>query len=192
MTFVYRFFRSGTKVIFQGDMCSHVCMHVNFVHIFIRHTCLQAPPKNWAGPGDEANISYARSTRCVAVNYEVPVTLYSVCIWAEKTSLFMSSIFRITNNSFSNKIHNPLCNPQSTLKSRNPLWNPEIHFEIQKSTLKSRNPEIHVKFRNPFWNSKSTWNPVDFEILYAETRRSGPLKLILVSLLSDYKKNAVS
>ena len=29
---------------------------------------------------------------------------------------------------------------------------------------------------------------MDFEILYAETRRSGPLKLILVSLLSDYKK----
>ena len=25
-------------------------------------------------------------------------------------------------------------------KSRNPLWNPEIHFEIQKSTLKSGNP----------------------------------------------------
>ena len=52
------------------------------------------------------------------------------------------------NNSFSNKIQNP-------------LWNVEIHFEIQKSTLKSRNPceiqksnlksEIHVKssgFRN--------------------------------------------
>ena len=93
------------------------------------------------------------------------------------------------------KSRNPLWNPEiqkSALKSRNPLWNPEIHFEIQKSTLKSRNPEIHVKFRNPFWNSKSTWNPVDFEILYAETRRSGPLKLILVSLLSDYKKNAVS
>ena len=69
---------------------------------------------------------YARSTRCVAVNYEVLVTLHSVCIWAEKTSLF--SIFRITNNSFSNKIQNP------------------IHFEIQKSTLKSRNPEIHVKY----------------------------------------------
>ena len=87
MTIVYRFFRSGTKVIFQGDMCNvmYACMLILFMHLFIRHTRLQAPPKNWAGPGDEANISYARSTRCVAVNYEVPVTLYSVCIWAEKT-----------------------------------------------------------------------------------------------------------
>ena len=63
------------------------------------------------------------------------------------------------------KSRNPLWNPEirlksrnslkiqkslekSTLKSRNPLWNPEIHFEIQKSILKS---EIHLKssgFRN--------------------------------------------
>ena len=78
-------------------------------------------------------IGYACSTRCVAVNYEVPVTLYSVCIWAEKTSLFMNSIFRINST-------------ESTLKSRNPIW-----------------------------NLKSTWNPVDFDILYAEMRRGGPL-----------------
>ena len=37
---------------------------------------------------------------------------------------------------------------------------------MQKSTLKSR---------NPIWNPISTWNPVDFEISYAETRRGGPL-----------------
>ena len=104
------------------------------------------PALNWAGPGEEANISslvypdshtkigresgyarqynisqymYARSMRCVAVNYEVPMTLYSMCIWAKKISLFMSSIFRITKQ-----------NPESTL-------NVEIRFEIQKSTLKS-------------------------------------------------------
>ena len=52
---------------------------------------------------------------------------------------------------------------KSKLKSRNPeiqAWNPEIpreiHFEIQKSILKSRNPlwnpEIHFEIRNPLWN----------------------------------------
>ena len=77
------------------------------------------------------------------------------------------------------KSRNRLEIQKSTLKSRNPLWTPEIHFEIQKSTW---NPEIHfeiqkstLKSRNPFWNPKSTWNPVDFEILYAEARRDGPL-----------------
>ena len=44
---------------------------------------------------------------------------------------------------------------KSTLKSRNPLWNPEIHFEIQKSTW---NTEIQSEIRNPReiqWISKS-------------------------------------
>ena len=67
--------------------------------------------------------------------------------------------------SFSNKIQSPLWK-----LSKNLLWNPEIcfeiSFEIQKSTLKSRNPEINMKYRNPIWNPKSTWNPVDFEISY--------------------------
>ena len=82
------------------------------------------------------------------------------------------------------------------MKSRNPRWNPEIRIENQKSMMKSRNPcwnpEIHVeiqksmlKFRNPRWNPeihkgtseirKSVWNPVDFEISYAEAGRVGPL-----------------
>ena len=43
------------------------------------------------------------------------------------------------------KSRNPLWNPEIHLKSRNPLWNPEIRFEIQKSTLKSR---------TPLWNSE--------------------------------------
>ena len=51
---------------------------------------------------------------------------------------------------------------KSTFKSKNPLSNPEIHFEIQKSVLKS---EI------------STWNPVDFKILYAEVCCGGSLGL---------------
>ena len=81
---------------------------------------------------------------------------------------------------------------KSALKSRNPLWNPEIQFEIRKSTLKSRNPfwnpKSTLKSRNPFWNPKSTWNPVDFEISYAETRRGGPLdycQVLIVALLSS-------
>ena len=58
---------------------------------------------------------------------------------------------------------------KSTLKSRNP----EIHFQIQKSTFKSRHPLL--KSRNLFWNPKSTWNPVDFEISCAVARRCRPL-----------------
>ena len=59
------------------------------------------PAQNRAGPGD----MYARSTHCVAMNCEVCVTLYSVCIWAEKTSLFMSTIFRITVFQTKSRIH---------------------------------------------------------------------------------------
>ena len=55
---------------------------------------------------------------------------------------------------------------KSTLKFWNPLWNPEIHFEIKKSTW---NTEIQSEIQ------KSTWNPVDFEISYAKTFRGGPL-----------------
>ena len=57
------------------------------------------------------------------------------------------------------KSRNPLWNPEIHLKSRNPLWNPEIHFEIQKSILKS---EIQ-------WISKSRM-PI-------EARRGGPSAL---------------
>ena len=62
-------------------------MH-KIVHIFMYVPRAQAPPKNWAGPGRGYElIHYARSTQCFAVNCEVPVTLYSVCIRAEKACL---------------------------------------------------------------------------------------------------------
>ena len=54
----------------------------------------------------------------------------------------------------------------------------EIHFEILKSTLKSRSPDIHVKYKNPIWNPKSRWNTVDFKISHAETPHGGPFELI--------------
>ena len=69
------------------------------------------------------------------------------------------------------KSRNPLWNPEIRLKSRNPsrnpLWNPEIRFEIQKFAW---NPEISreihfeiqksaLKSRNPLWNPE-----IHFEI----------------------------
>ena len=72
---------------------------------------------------------------------EVPVTLYSVSIKTERNvvywlfMIYFSCIFRRTNTG-------------DSMKSRDLLWNPEIHFEIQNSNLKS---EIHLKssgFRN--------------------------------------------
>ena len=52
-------------------------------------------------------------------------------------------------------------------KSRNPIRNPEIQLEIQKST---RNLEIHVEIR------KSTGHEMDFEISYAKLDCIGSLE----------------
>ena len=63
------------------------------------------------------------------------------------------------------KLQAPPKNPNPLWKlCTNPLWNPEIHFEIQKSNL------------------KSTWYPVDFKISYAEMRRDGPLAKTQISI----------
>ena len=73
------------------------------------------------------------------------------CVHPGWEGLFMSSIFRITNNSSSNKIQNV----EIHFEIRKSTWNPEIHFEIQKSTW---NPEIQSEIRNPReiqWISKS-------------------------------------
>ena len=60
-------------------------MH-KIMHIFMS---LASCPKTGRGLGEAIYglIYYARSTQCVAVNCEVPVTLYSVCIRAEKACL---------------------------------------------------------------------------------------------------------
>ena len=86
------------------------------------------------------------------------------------------------NNSFSNKIQNPLLNVEihfeiqkSTLKSWNPLWNPEIHFEILKSALKSCNPLWNPEIQKSQKSNLKSEIHVDFEISYAEMRRGGPL-----------------
>ena len=56
---------------------------------------------------------------------------------------------------------------KSTVKSRNPNWNPEINCEIQKSNLKSRNlfwnPEIHSEIRK---STLKSWNPIQDAIEY--------------------------
>ena len=57
MTFVPdRSFWLGTKVIFRGDVRNVMYAYL-VMHIFIHQPCLQALPKNWAVPGEEANIS---------------------------------------------------------------------------------------------------------------------------------------
>ena len=174
MTFVPDRFSVGDKGHFLRWRVHYIsCMHINLC--YVRSTCPQAPPKNWAGPGRGYElIYYARSTqlRCGELWSACDIVF---CVHPGWEGLFMSSIFRITNNSSSNKIQNVEIHfeiRKSTLKSRNPLWNPEIHA---KSRNPLWNPEIHVKSRNPIWNPKSTWNPVDFEISYAEMHNGGPL-----------------
>ena len=74
------------------------------------------------------------------------------------------------------KSRNPLWNPEirfeiqkSALKSRNPLWNPEIHFEIQKST-QDEIQKSTVKSRNPLWNPE-----IHFEIQKSTLKSRNPL-----------------
>ena len=115
-----------------------------------------APPKKWAGLGEAmSNILCTQyAVRCGELWSACDIVF---CVHPGWEGLFMSSIFRITNNSSWNKIQNV----EIHFEIRKSTWNPEIHFEIQKSTLKSRNPrkiqksnlksEIHVKssgFRN--------------------------------------------
>ena len=223
--------RSGTKfILLRWCNCKCICLIVPRPH---------APPSEKGGVWRRDYIMYEQRTYWIFMNHsmricmtinehacalcsgEVPVTLYSVGIQAERNAVdelwvYFSCIFRII--AVQMKSRNPLWNPKIRFKSRNPsrnpLWNPEIrffeiqkfawnpeipreiHFEIQKSALKSWNPlwnpEIHfeiqkstLKSRNPFWNPKSTWNPVDFEISYAETRRGGPLVPLWCSMLDN-------
>ena len=122
--------------------------------MYMRSLVPRPRPKSGRGLGGYELIDYARSTQCVAVNCEVPVTivtLYCVCIRAEKACLWICTfwilfeelLFVILKILLINKSGNPREIQKSTLnlKSRNPR-------EIQKSNLKS---EIHVKssgFRN--------------------------------------------
>ena len=61
-----------------------------YVCIYLCHSLVPRPrPKTGQGLGKAMSyyIMHACSTQCVAVNCEVPVTLYSVCIRAEKACL---------------------------------------------------------------------------------------------------------
>ena len=79
-----------------------------------------------------------------------------VIFWGDMSCMHISSCIYLYAISPAQKSKSTLKIMQkSTLKSRNPLWNPEIHFEIQKSTW---NTEIQSEIRNPReiqWISKS-------------------------------------
>ena len=192
--------RSGTKVILLR-WCNCNCQRMHYVCSCPAHVCL---PARRVESGDETTLCMgnehaeylwitvcayvSQSTNTLPVRYVAVKYLWLCILLAYRLRgmqlmnheyiLAVSSVIAVQMKSI-----NPLWNPEICFKSRNPsrnpLWNPEIRFEIQKSTLKSRNPfwnpKSTLKSRNPFWNPKSTWNPVDFEISYAETRRGGPL-----------------
>ena len=107
-----------------------------------------------------------------------------VIFWGDMSCMHISSCIYLYAISPTQKSKSTLKIMQkSTLKSRNPLWNPEIHFEIQKSTLKSRNPceipksnlksEIHVKssgFRNLVRQDapwRTLWGKASSQLFYS-------------------------
>ena len=191
------------RSFFWGD----VIAIVRYVYVLcMRVPRPRAPPSEKGGVCRRDYIMYKQRTCWIFINHsmricmtinkhaacalcsgEVPVTLYSVSIQAERNAVdeswvYFSCILLIAAQM---KSRNPLWNPEIRLKprypSRNPLWNPEIrfeiqkfawnpeipreiHFEIQKSALKSRNPlwnpEIHFEIQKSTLKSRNPfWNP---------------------------------
>ena len=86
MTFVPDRFSVGYKGHFEVTYALyHAC--IKLCRICVASLVPRPRPKTGRGLGGYELLHYARSTQCVAVNCEVPVTLYSVCIRAEKACL---------------------------------------------------------------------------------------------------------
>ena len=137
-----------------------------------RWTCMNQRTRQYANMYDNEHtvcVCICMTTNTLPVSY-VAVKYLWLCILLTnrlrgiQLMYHMYSLAVLQNNIGSNetqksalKSRNLLEIQKSTLKS-NPLWNPEIHFEIQESTLNSRNqlwnPEIHFEVQKSILKSK--------------------------------------
>ena len=171
--------RSGTKVILlRWCNCNcQIIMYMYYVRSCPAHARL---PARRVGSGDETtyvwttnmlNIYESQLRICMTINEHAA---YALCS-GEVLWLCILLAYRLRGMQLMNHVYILALIIAVQMKSRNPLWNPEIR-------LKSRNPS-----RNPLWNPEirlksrnlsrnPLWNPeIRFEIQKSALKSRNPL-----------------